>query len=548
MRKLLFSILLIICSLSLAEPIYDCYISVGDNHFLADWLPIDSPEALDASIELLKDAYDVRRIYWRGLQDSIIINSSVSRPEYVLSYAFRKWNRYLINDLEINRKAVIKAKELGIEIWGCTNLIDWGCHADAGGHTFEPYHWESFIRKEYPEFIPTDKYKYRIQGGPIEFGYPQARKLMIDDIVKYVKSDGYQGVLFLNYVENYATRFEDEFGYSEIVAEEFKKRYGKDIYNDKFDRWSWYQLRGEYVTQFFREMKEKMPEDAKKIGLVINPREPHFPQPWPHDKYFLSGGRTYVDWPAYIRESLVDYLTVYGSCATSIQSGTTRLLEMATRGHSVEAALLTTHPWSAVWDEFKNNGTVITVYPNTISSIVKHLPAQSLSKLETGSYINKLKVLAMIENGTLQIDTDRILKTFEDDNILVRRQVLVALKGRKDKQTVEVMKRALYDEQSSVRGLAVKVYAQNFGSKATNDIMKALDENGVFPMFMQGVYELKDIKDPDIESLLYYAENGKNNLTRALAYRLMCYVRDERIVPVLIAGVDDKDRLSHISW
>ena len=47
------------------QPVLDCYISTGDNHWLGDSLPVDSKAGIEASFDLLK-RLGVRRVYWRG--------------------------------------------------------------------------------------------------------------------------------------------------------------------------------------------------------------------------------------------------------------------------------------------------------------------------------------------------------------------------------------------------------------------------------------------------------------------------------------------------
>lgn len=61
-------------------PTYDAWISTGDNHFLENALPIDSPATIDVSFRLLKEI-GVRRIYWRGLLESTWAETAVWRPE-----------------------------------------------------------------------------------------------------------------------------------------------------------------------------------------------------------------------------------------------------------------------------------------------------------------------------------------------------------------------------------------------------------------------------------------------------------------------------------
>jgi len=84
----------------------DHYISTGDNHFVTTWLPVESPNSIRASFDLLKDVWGVRRIHWRGLQEAQY-SSSGPTPMLIRDGAhprlvsFWNWLNYLVNDVNI---------------------------------------------------------------------------------------------------------------------------------------------------------------------------------------------------------------------------------------------------------------------------------------------------------------------------------------------------------------------------------------------------------------------------------------------------------------
>jgi len=158
------------------------------------------------------------------------------------------------------------AHKRGMEIWMAYGLFDNGSGPDVGFGGF-PYAAEDKIRIKHPEWIPVNKYGTWRQGGPIEFCYPGARKAMVDYLSRYVMDRDFDGIAFLTYVENYSQRYEDEFGYNQPIVDEFRKRYGVDIRHEAFDKQAWAKLRGEYLTQFMRELHAALAKKGKKIAV-----------------------------------------------------------------------------------------------------------------------------------------------------------------------------------------------------------------------------------------------------------------------------------------
>lgn len=94
-----------------------------------------------------------------------------------------------------------------------------------------------------------------------------------------------------------------DFGYEAPVRDEFLNRYGVDIWaTDDFDRGAWRTLRGEYVTQFYREARELVNSFGRKMGLHISPTMDIDPQ--------LAGAmEMHFDWRTWLDEGLADSVT-----------------------------------------------------------------------------------------------------------------------------------------------------------------------------------------------------------------------------------------------
>ena len=148
-------------------------------------------------------------------------------------------------------------------------------------------------------------------SGAICFAYPEARKAVIDMNVKVAIDSKYDGIMFHTYIEEFSARFDDEFGFNEPIVKEFKKRYGIDIRSQEFDPNDLASLRGEYLTQFLRELKVDLSKHNIKLGLFLDPENPDLPQRRSAGKQILCTGRIHIDWRRYIREGIVDELMVY---------------------------------------------------------------------------------------------------------------------------------------------------------------------------------------------------------------------------------------------
>ena len=305
-----------------SPPLLHCYISTGDNHWLGQSLPIDSPASIEASFDLL-DRLGVKRVYWRGLEAATWVEGHRERPESVRYYEFWKWLRWLYEHVEPDRLAVEAARKRGMEIWGVGNLFDWGASADTPPFKYYPFNSESRLRIDHPEWVPTDRSGLLKQGGPIELAYPEARRALIDLHMKFMKQDGYDGMTFLTYAENHSMRFQQEFGFNEPVVDEFKRRHKIDVRYQDWTRFAtaddWEMLRGEFLTQFLRELKTELDAEGQKLGFFLQPWEIHKPQPWNVPELLLTGGSMHFDLETWIADGLVDDFLVYGYANPAMQ-------------------------------------------------------------------------------------------------------------------------------------------------------------------------------------------------------------------------------------
>jgi hypothetical protein len=149
-----------------------------------------------------------------------------------------------------------------------------------------------------------------------ELAYPLSRaskiKDYIDVVTKYPELDGVYIYLHSHSAAGYHG---DQYGFSQVVVDEYKKRYGVDILSDgRFDYNSpafnihdeavekWRSLRGEYLTEFLREMKAALKKVRPGITIAINTQGgDHMGPPF---------GNMVTDWRTWIKEGLADELVV----------------------------------------------------------------------------------------------------------------------------------------------------------------------------------------------------------------------------------------------
>jgi len=129
---------------------------------------------------------------------------------------------------------------------------------------------------------------------------------------KQVLEQAYDGLCLYTYVENMGQRYMDEFGYSEPIVAELKRRHGVDIRREPFDKDAWNRLRGEYVTRYLSELHAALKAKGKRLSVVLRPDQPNLPQRWlSQQSEVLPTGAIHMDWEGWVRRGVVDELFVW---------------------------------------------------------------------------------------------------------------------------------------------------------------------------------------------------------------------------------------------
>src|SRR5262245_28269302 len=78
-------------------PPMDIIVSAGDSWWFGSWLPVDSPKSIAQSVEMWADLFKLKKIYWRGQQEEMMIDYGLIRKDNLQYYEyFDIWERYLM--------------------------------------------------------------------------------------------------------------------------------------------------------------------------------------------------------------------------------------------------------------------------------------------------------------------------------------------------------------------------------------------------------------------------------------------------------------------
>lgn len=528
-------------------PKLGCYISTGDNHWLGESLPVDSRASIEASFDLLA-GLGVRRVYWRGLEEATWVDTMRVREENCRYASAFHWFAQLYREVHPDRLAVEAAHRRGMEIWGVGTLVDWGGAADAPNFGDFPDGFESRLRLEHPEWVPVDRSGLLKQAGPIEFAYPEAREALVDLHMQYVRQDGYDGVLLISYAENYSMRFQDEFGFNDPIVREFQRRTKVDLRTQPFtrqgSRYDWYALRGEYLTQYLRQLKAELHRDGRKLGIFVNPQQPHFTQPWNVPELMLTAGHIYCDLETWVREGIVDHLLVYGYCDPRSQNRAVDDCLWMARATSCTVGALTSSPFTERWAPYRQQGVLVATSLGEDASYLdrSQIPNQPLSALGSQDPVLRMRALAQIIYGKSKASTGQVAPLTHDTNPLVRRMALAALGKLKDPAAVAVIEEGLEDRENCVRCAAGLALRDNHRPESTAKMLAAVQRFGNHPLAEVIFKTLPLLRPLPRAELSLAATKHAHTLVRSTAMRALALMPDKTLVPVYAAGLRDSDR------
>ena len=516
-----------------------CYVSTGDNDWLWTSPPVNSEASIEALFESLHKVFGVNRMYWRGTHAEWGIDHFVSRPENFLGHGFWQWERHLVKEGGQTDLAIRAARKRGMDIWGMNPLFDHGAQASCdSAKVGMPSPVEHKLRVAHPEFVPIDRRGIRRQAGPMEFAYPEVRKELIDEYVDLLCRRGYDGLMFYTYVEHCALRFEDEYGYNQPIVDEFKRRYGQDIRTEEFDKHAWYRLRGEYVTQYVREMSAEFHRRGKKLGVAIDPQESHMPAPWLCVRDVRPAGRIHMDWERWVREGIVDEIMVY--CNGSLEKALNDVVA-ATRGTKCAISTIHSAPFPARHQHFAQAGVrrvMVGAYDYIEWGYKQEQPASALG---SGDFLRRLRVLRQAAEKKTELPLERIVAATRDPNVLVRRQAIRTLVALEAHAGVPAIEAALADPENAVRCTAVSVLCKLHSEGTVAKVLAALRNRTCFQFANAATSCLANMPAERTSDIVKGCRDANVEVRRVVVYALGRGLRRAEAVPHLLAAATDAD-------
>jgi hypothetical protein len=210
------------------------------------------------------------------------------------------------------------SEQKGFEFWA------WHAHTFSDGAPetagapgpYRMWPWSYVVKYtyEHPEAVTTDRSQKKRQWMVREYGYAEARATKVAEFVYMARKFGLKHFVVENRSE--ASQVQDppdnadRFGFNDIVVKDMHDRYGVDILTDpRFDvdnpRFNsldpmvenWHKLRGEYFTQFFRDLRKALNDVDPKIQICASLAGERIGPPM---------GNWFTDWRTWVDEGLID--------------------------------------------------------------------------------------------------------------------------------------------------------------------------------------------------------------------------------------------------
>ena len=260
-----------------------------------EWV-LNTPERIRDALLQWKDAYGLAGVLWR--QERWLAELAKIDPRAYEQNPQVYRTLHVVDDAEA---AIQGARDAGVKIYCYVDMYDEGMPPHVENYTRGFYPWESKFFAEHPQYYACDRNWEVKHWGVPEYAYPEVREYKCREELAYLV-DNYQwdGVYISTRGHRMPAEHGDQYGFNEPVAAAFKERYGVDILTQNFDLEAWRRLRGEFVTQYLREVRKLCDERGLPLGIGVPPGD-YFGPPL---------GNLYLDWRTWVRERLIDGLVV----------------------------------------------------------------------------------------------------------------------------------------------------------------------------------------------------------------------------------------------
>jgi hypothetical protein len=264
---------------------------------------LDTPAALWRRVQAWKAELGVACLYWRELRsrlDGYFFAGDETRPIRGGKPPV-EWNDFA--------EVCTVAHAHGLRAYLYVTLFDEGWPLGSRAEREVSYHnamharhvsWQSAFSRENPEFTVVDRAQSKRQWGVLCLGYPAVREHFRRRFLNLLQGYDFDGLFVCLRSQSRPADDADEFGFNEPVQSDFHCRTGLDLLSDGFDRQVWRDLRGGYLTLFLSELHESLNRQGIRLSVGV-PRSSVLGPPL---------GNMTLDWPRWIRLSLVDELVI----------------------------------------------------------------------------------------------------------------------------------------------------------------------------------------------------------------------------------------------
>lgn len=280
---------------------------------------LDSPEAVQNMIRHWKER-GYTGLYLRTdlgqLAPEMVHRNNVVQPNPRLALLWHEIDRVMAS-FDAHVVAQKTAEPLGFEFWSWhPHLYSDGAPENVGTPAPDrmvPWSYVSAYTASHPEVISVDRNANRLWMVS-EYAYPGARAAKVAEFVHMAKNLGIKR--FVACMRSELSQIQDppdkadRYGFNQPIVQQMHERYGVDIMTDPrfdvdrpdFDPHDpmvehWHELRGQHVTQLYRELRQALRQVDPKIRLAVTLSGEHVGPPL---------GNWRLDWRTWVDEGLVD--------------------------------------------------------------------------------------------------------------------------------------------------------------------------------------------------------------------------------------------------
>jgi hypothetical protein len=372
-----------------------------------------------------------------------------------------------------------------MQFWGIFHLYDYGGRADSqASHEIGPWMiYDPWLLK-HTEYCLWDRAHITNLAGIIEYGYPQVRKEYLRRVEEMFKTawKKYDGIFMYTYMENMAPHYSDEYIYSDIACREYRKRYGADPRTSDFDLENYYALRGEYITQYLRDLRPIFKKHHKKLAIALNAENMEWPQWWvaSQQKDILHPGRIKMDWRTWVKEGLVDELNVWGGESPDKKIQDVQELLRVTKGTPVKVTVSYRQELPEKWRRLYDEGVRRVGELETPEEGYKE--KRPVTDLDSKDPDAVMSVLRRLRAKEIEAPAQKVAALLSNPNPLVRRQAAFTIGTLRMQEALpELEKSAAEESEPSVKAIVFESLGKANGPNSLPAIVKGFAKVNTWP-------------------------------------------------------------------